>query len=228
MRRCPVFPAMTSSLMPEWDLKVVLSEGGISAQQVCCLAILRGGLVHSFLFGRPGQRAMTIRLCVFIFFFFFFFSLHTISSLQWRSHLFLPQATSWWMSRARLHRHSRHVWNIKCVNVKVLGTWISSAWCQRRSVMQSVMVGLCTQKHTARTAPSWQLMSQCFVSSAFCLMHVKRHSHTVPTAVCLFNTIFPPPCTAMQLVHWRFWKVWNVYSTHIPVFHLVVCSFFFL
>lgn len=132
------------------------------------------------------------------------------------------------MTRARLHRHRHHVGNIKCLNVKVLGIWISSAWCQRHSVMQSVMVGLCTEKHAARTAHRWQLMSQCFVSSAFCMMHAKCHSHTVSAIVYLFNTTPPSlPITAVQLVHWRFWTVWSVYGTHIPVFHLVVCSFFF-
>lgn len=155
------------------------------------------------------------------------FFLHAISSLQWQSHLFPPQAESWWMSRTTVHRHSHHMWNMKCMNVKVLGTWISSACCQRHSVMQSVMVGLCPEKRTSRTAPRWQLMSQCFVSSAFSLMHAKLHSHAVPAIFYLFNTIPPLPCTAMQLVSWRFWKVWSLYGTHIPAFHLVVCSFFF-
>lgn len=125
MRQHPVFPVMTSSLMPEWDLKGVVLEGRgeVSAQQVCCLAILHGGLAHSFFFGSPGQSAMMIR------FYVFFFFLHTISSLQWQSHLFPPQAESWWMSRTTLHRHSHHMWNMKCMNVKVLGTWISSACC---------------------------------------------------------------------------------------------------
>lgn len=69
MRQHPVFPVMTSSLMPEWDLKGVVLEGRgeVSAQQVCCLAILHGGLAHSFFFGSPGQSAMMIRFYVFFF-----------------------------------------------------------------------------------------------------------------------------------------------------------------
>lgn len=42
MRPRPVFLVMTSSLVPEWDLK-----GAVPGQ--VCLAVLHGGLVHSFL-----------------------------------------------------------------------------------------------------------------------------------------------------------------------------------
>lgn len=58
--------------------------------------------------------------------------------------------------------------------------------------MQSVMVGLCTEEHTARTTPRWHLMSQCLVSSVLCLLPVKIQSHTVSTVLWLFNTTFCP------------------------------------
>lgn len=84
--------------------------------------------------------------------------------------------------------------------------------------MQSVMVGLCTEKHTARTAPRWQLMSQSFVSSAFCLMHAKLHSHTVSAIVYVFNAILPTPlpmhCNAVSppKVLERVECIWYSYS----------------
>lgn len=54
-----------------------------------------------------------VHVLFFPFFFFFFFPLLTISSLQWRSHLFLLQPESRWMSGTLLHSHSHHVWGIK-------------------------------------------------------------------------------------------------------------------
>lgn len=169
MRQHPLFSVMTSSLMSEWDLKGAGSERG----GFCTAGMLpdyspRWPCAQLFLW-QTWSKCSDDKIVHFF--------LHSISSLQWQSHLFPPQAGSWWMSRTRLHRHSHHMWNIKCVNVKVLGIRISSAWCQRRYAMQSVMVGLCTEKHSARTAPTWHLLSQCFGSAAFPLMHAMLQSY---------------------------------------------------
>jgi len=42
------FLVMTSSVVLEWALEGVVSGWGGSAQRVCCLALLHGGLAHSF------------------------------------------------------------------------------------------------------------------------------------------------------------------------------------
>lgn len=97
---------VTSSLMPEWDLKGAVPEQGGSAQQVC-LALLHGGLVHSFVLCQTWSKCSDDKIVPAP---FFFFPTPSIFSLQWPSHLFPPQAESWWMPR--LHRRSHHVWNM--------------------------------------------------------------------------------------------------------------------
>lgn len=90
--------------------------------------------MHSVFFGRPGQSATMIRLCMF--FFSYALSLPCSGKVIY-SHRRLRAGGCQGLGST----DTAIVWNIKCVNVKVLGTWISSAWCQRHSVMQSVTVG---------------------------------------------------------------------------------------
>lgn len=96
-----VFPVMTSSLVPEWDLK-----GAVPGQ--VCLAVLHAGLVHSFLLCQTWSKCIDDKIARAPFFF-----LRSIFSLHWQSRLFPPRAESWWMPR--LHRHSYHVQNIKVI-----------------------------------------------------------------------------------------------------------------
>lgn len=60
---------VTSSLMPEWDLKGAVPEQGGSAQQVC-LALLHGGLVHSFVLCQTWSKCSDDKIVPAPFFFF--------------------------------------------------------------------------------------------------------------------------------------------------------------
>lgn len=144
MRPRPVFPVMTSSLVPKWNLKGAVPERGL------CTAGMPGCApwwpCAQLLLCQTWSKCSDDKIVRAPFFF-----LHNISSLQWQSHLFPPQAVSWWMPG--FHRHSHHVWNIKSMKLKGIRnlyqlSWVSEAFYNAVSNGRSLHRGAHSKDHT--------------------------------------------------------------------------------
>ena len=164
MRQRPVFLVMTSSLVPEWDLKGVVSEWG----GFCTAGMLPGyspqwPCAQLFLW-QAWSKCNDDKIVHVLFF------LHTISSLQWQSHLFPPQAESWWMSRTRLHRHSHRVEykgrECKCIRNLDQFSLVSEAFCNAVSNGRALHREAHSKDRTSMAVNVTVLCVFCFLSDA--------------------------------------------------------------
>lgn len=103
---------VTSSLMPEWDLKGAVPEQGGSAQQVC-LALLHGGLVHSFVLCQTWSKCSDDKI-VPAPFFFFSYSQYLFSAV---AKSFIP-TTGWELVDAKAPQTQPSCVEHKCMEIK--------------------------------------------------------------------------------------------------------------